>query len=102
MFEKYNAALRGGALSPKANQPAFMQTNFEKHCKGNRYPTTLHLISSGIMKLGKLTTVGYGVEINSLKGPWGFLSRFGGKGWRATLLKVLGVFFSGFGGKEWT
>ena len=59
MFEKYNAALRGGALAPKANQPAFMQTNFEKHCKGNRYPTTLHLISSGIMKLGKLTTVGY-------------------------------------------
>ena len=71
MFEKYNAALRGGALAPKANQPAFMQANFEKQCKGNRYPTSLHLISSGIMKLGKLTTVGYGVEINSLKGPWG-------------------------------
>ena len=102
MFEKYNAALRGGALAPKANQPAFMQTNFEKHCKGNRYPTTLHLISSGIMKLGKLTTVGYAVEINSLKGPWGFLLRFGVKGWRKTLLKVHRVFFSGFGGKEWT
>ena len=102
MFEKYNAALRGGALAPKANQPAFMQTNFEKHCKGNRYPTTLHLISSGIMKLGKLTTVGYAVEINSLKGPWGFLLRFGVKGWRKALLKVLRVFFSGFGGKEWT
>ena len=72
MFEKYNAALRGGALAPNANQPAFMQTNFEKHCKGNRYPTTLHLISSGIMKLGKLTTVGYGVDINSFNGPWGF------------------------------
>ena len=59
MFEKYNAALRGGALAPNANQPEFMRANFEKHCKGNRYPTTLHLISSGIMKLGKLTTVGY-------------------------------------------
>ena len=57
MFEKYNAALRGGALAPKANQPAFMRANFEKHCKGNRHPTSLHLISSGIMELGKLTTV---------------------------------------------
>ena len=60
MFEKYNAALRGGALAPNANQPEFMRANFEKQCKGNRYPTSLHLISSGIMKLGKLTTVGYG------------------------------------------
>ena len=66
MFEKYNAACRGGSLATEANQPDFMRANFEKHCKGNRYPTTLHLISSGIMKLGKLTTVGYGVEINSL------------------------------------
>ena len=69
MFEKYNAALRGGALAPNANQPEFMRANFEKQCRGNRYPTTLHLISSGIMKLGKLTTVGYGVEISSLTGP---------------------------------
>ena len=53
------------------------------------------------MKLGKLTTVGYGVEINSLKGPWGILFRSGGKGWKKPLLKVLGVFFSGFGGKGW-
>ena len=78
MARKYNAALRGGALAPKANQPAFMQTNFEKQCKGNRYPTTLHLISSGIMKLGKLTTVGYWVEINYLKGP----GRLSFKVWR--------------------
>jgi len=73
---KYNAALRGGALAPKANQPAFMRANFEEQCKGNRYPTTLHLISSGIMKLGKLTTVGYGMETNYLKGPWGFSFKF--------------------------
>ena len=48
-----------GPFHPRRISRPSMQTNFEKHCKGNRYPTTLHLISSGIMKLGKLTTVGY-------------------------------------------
>lgn len=51
LFVKYNAALRGTAKA----SPAFAADAFETLCKGNRYPTTIHLINSAIIKLSSLT-----------------------------------------------
>jgi hypothetical protein len=48
MYVKYNAALRG------IEGNAFMQGNWTKLCKGNRYTTTLHVINSAVVKLAKL------------------------------------------------
>ena len=47
---RYNAVLRG-----HASKNAKMQENLEHLCKSNRYITTLHVINSSIVKLGKLT-----------------------------------------------
>merc|ERR1719189_3197962 len=50
MYEKYNAALR--ACSTSNHQT--LGRLFNDLCKGNKYTTTLHLISSAILRLSKL------------------------------------------------
>ena len=47
MFVKYNACLRG--IGVKAMEPHWTEL-----CSGNRYTTTLHVINSAVVKLGKL------------------------------------------------
>ena len=42
-------------LRGHASKNAKMQENLEHLCKSNRYITTLHVINSSIVKLGKLT-----------------------------------------------
>ncbi|CAK0823877.1 unnamed protein product [Prorocentrum cordatum] len=53
MFQKYNAVLRGGALNMQ--QPTKMVSEFANLCCSNRYVTTIHAISSAVVKLGKRT-----------------------------------------------
>ena len=48
-FIKYNAVLRG--LPGKV---PFLKASMERLCADNRYVTTLHVINSGIVKMGKL------------------------------------------------
>jgi hypothetical protein len=55
MFMKYNAVCRGGALD--GSQIAFMRNSFHELCMGNRFPTTIHVINSALIKLGKLQEV---------------------------------------------
>jgi hypothetical protein len=52
MHVKYNAVLRG-LVSPMP----FLKNLFQKLCLGNQYTTTLHVINTCIVKLGKLTYV---------------------------------------------
>jgi NLR family CARD domain-containing protein 3 len=47
MFTKYNACLRGIGIEA-------LEPRFQELCKGNRYTTTLHVINSAVVKLGKL------------------------------------------------
>ena len=50
MFHKYNAVLRGvSGLVP------FFAQRWEALCHGNHYTTTIHVINSGIVKMGKLS-----------------------------------------------
>jgi len=51
LFVKYNGVLRGVSSSVP-----FLIANYERLCKGNQYTTTLHVINSAIVKLGKLMT----------------------------------------------
>ena len=46
---KYNSIMRAGTGVP------FLVGQRDKLCLGNSYTTTLHIISSSIVKLGKLT-----------------------------------------------
>lgn len=46
---QYNAVLRGTTGVP------FLISQCEKLCNGNGYVTTLHVINSAIVKMGKLT-----------------------------------------------
>ena len=48
-FVKYNTVLR--ALPGQSN---FMSERFKALCAGNRYETTIHLVSSAIAKLGRI------------------------------------------------
>jgi hypothetical protein len=50
MYLKYNTALRASGDSSAA-----ARRKHEERCRGNRYVTTIHAISSAILKLGKLT-----------------------------------------------
>eukprot|EP00965_Chrysotila_dentata_P101992 3366427-Pleurochrysis_carterae.AAC.2 len=50
MFMKYNAVLRG-----LGSENAYLRRSFDELCMGNTYTTTLHVINSAIVKLGKLT-----------------------------------------------
>ena len=47
LFVKYNACLRGVGM-------AAMEERWRLLCNGNRYTTTLHVINSAVVKLGKL------------------------------------------------
>lgn len=47
LYQKYNACLRG--IEVKAMEGRWMEL-----CMGNRYTTTLHVINSAVVKLGKL------------------------------------------------
>ena len=58
MFEKYNTVLRGGAMNMTDSQPSFLKHKFETLCWHNYYTTTIHAISSAIIKLSKLTPSG--------------------------------------------
>ena len=49
MYMKYNSVLRAGS-----GVPYIVKTNAEL-CRGNQYTTTLHVINSSIVKLGKIT-----------------------------------------------
>lgn len=51
MFVKYNVCLRG--VGVKA-----MEKQMVELCHGNRYVTTIHVINSAVVKLGKLTPAG--------------------------------------------
>jgi hypothetical protein len=61
LFEKYNAVCRGGSLNKRHND--FNHGKFLAMCCGdtqtddqaNRYVTTIHLASSGLVKLSKLS-----------------------------------------------
>eukprot|EP00964_Phaeocystis_antarctica_P052885 scaffold30992_cov59-Phaeocystis_antarctica.AAC.1 len=53
MFFKYNNVLRG-----LESDVPFLRSQFEKLCLGNTYATTLHVINSAVVKLGKLTFAG--------------------------------------------
>jgi len=59
LFEKYNAVNRGGSLGGDNNK--FMEQAFFKLCGGeerpNRYTTTIHVLSSGMIKISKLSVV---------------------------------------------
>ena len=47
-YHKYNLVLRS------FSGDAFLQTQFERDCKGNFYATTIHGINSAVIKLSKL------------------------------------------------
>ena len=47
LYIKYNACLRGMGV-------AAMEKRWNEICLGNRYTTTLHVINSAVVKLGKL------------------------------------------------
>ena len=47
MFVKYNGCLRGVRV------PA-MEKRWMELCLGNRYTTTLHVVNSAVVKMGKL------------------------------------------------
>ena len=49
MFEKYNAVLRSKNGVPP------LKKRFDELCRGNEYTTTIHALSSALVKLGKLT-----------------------------------------------
>ena len=49
MFMKYNAVCRANC------GVKFLEYRFQELCMGNRYPNTLHTLSSAIIKLGKIT-----------------------------------------------
>ena len=49
---KCNAVLRSRGGN------TFLHEVFEKLCKGNMYVTSLHVINSSVVKLGKLTKAG--------------------------------------------
>jgi len=49
MFEKYNAVLRTGTGLES------MQKKWDDLCMGNKYTTTLHVVNSAVVKLGKIT-----------------------------------------------
>ena len=51
MFQKYNAVMRG--VGP--GRPGWAVDGFNSLCQGNVYATTIHVINSAIVKLGKLT-----------------------------------------------
>ncbi len=50
MFLKYNSVLRGEGVGEGP-----LADSLRKLCRGNRYTTTLHLISSAVVKLSRLT-----------------------------------------------
>ena len=54
MYLKYNAVLRG----LNDNDGGKLYGEYGKLCCNNKYTTTLHLINSAVIKLGKLTAVG--------------------------------------------
>lgn len=49
IFRKYNAVLR------KASGVKFLENQFVELCQDNHYPTTLHVLTAAILKLGKIT-----------------------------------------------
>jgi len=49
MFEKYNTVLRAKTGA------AFLEQRCAELCRGNEYTTTIHALSSALVKLGKLT-----------------------------------------------
>ena len=53
MFFKYNSVLRG-----LGSDVSFLRSRFETLCLGNTYATTLHVINSAVIKVGKLTFAG--------------------------------------------
>jgi NLR family CARD domain-containing protein 3 len=53
MFAKYNTVLRGLGAGKHAVD-THMVSQFTALCKGNMYPTTLHVINSSIIKLSKV------------------------------------------------
>jgi hypothetical protein len=55
MFEKYSAVLRGGSLTAK--QPPMPVDKFEQLCQGNRYPTTIHVLNSAVIKMSKRSSI---------------------------------------------
>ena len=64
MFQKYNGVMRGatrvGAEATRdgpQGPPEWALQEWTKLCKGNRYTTTIWVINSVIVKLGKLTVV---------------------------------------------
>ena len=54
MYNKYNAVLRAAG----ENAPAQLKKLTGILCLRNKYTTTLHVINSGVVKLGKLTKAG--------------------------------------------
>jgi hypothetical protein len=54
MFQKYNAVLRANAGAA----PKWMKDYFQQLCKGNRYTTTIWVLNSAIVKLGKVMKAG--------------------------------------------
>jgi len=78
LFVKYNGVLRG-----LTSTLATFRSQREALCKSNRYPTTLHAISSSIVKLSKLTRVGVvyrGVADGRLPSEFSEPDRFGVRG----------------------
>ena len=49
LYKKYNAVLRSGAADNK-----MLRAFFQELCLGNRYPTTIHVLTAAIIKLGKI------------------------------------------------
>lgn len=57
MFAKYNTTLRS-CLEVDGKPVAFFVAKHAELCKGNNYTTTIHVISSGILKLSKIERAG--------------------------------------------
>jgi hypothetical protein len=78
MFFKYNSVLRG-----LESDVSFLRSRFEKLCLGNTYATTLHVINSAVIKLGKLTFAGKvyrGVSGRALPEEFWKQNQYGGRG----------------------